>query len=327
MAAPDAPVDPQRRRQDRLLSERIEAAMEPLHRVNRGLGVLRLLILLLPVVVGLVMYWRVEALPLACLWLLPAVVAYAFLMIATHDISHGTLLDLGPWEQALGCALSWPIAWPYRTYRNLHQLHHRMNGSDLRDPERREPSPEERADAGRWRRWHFDHPFWVSALVMGGAQLILSMVWCARRLRGVHSRLEEGLRADLLGILAVQLLIVAAALLHGQPLRLLLMILISERLVGAVMQTRGLIEHHGLWRRDTTYELTQLYSSRNIAAGPLVNLLMGGLPHHSLHHAYPTIPYDRLPEASAVAERILLEQGRPSLPRVAGYGAGVGLLL
>lgn len=300
--------------------------MLPFSQVNRSLGLLRLLILLLPVTVGLVMFWRVASLPLACLWLLPAVLAYALLMIATHDISHGTLLDLGPWEQALGCALSWPIGWPYRTYRNLHQLHHRMNGSDLRDPERREPSPQERARAGRWRRLHFDHPLWISALVMGGVQLILSMVWCARRLRPLHSRMAEGLRHDLLGILVVQLLIVSAALLHGKPLRLLLMVLITERVVGAVMQTRGLIEHHGLWRRDTTYELTQLYSSRNIVAGPLVNLLMGGLPHHSLHHAYPTIPYDQLPGASASAERILLEQGRPPLPRVASYWAGVGLL-
>jgi fatty acid desaturase len=93
------------------------------------------------------------------------------------------------------------------------------------------------------------------------------------------------------------------------------------------MQARGMIEHHGLWRPSTTYELTQLYTSRNIAAGPLVNFLMGGLPHHSLHHAYPSIPYDRLPEASAIAETELARHGKPPLPRVASYAEGLALLL
>lgn len=326
MDASDAPVDAQRRREDRQLVERIQAEIAPLCRVNRHLGLLRLLVLLVPVVVGLVLFWRVDSLALASLWLVPAALAYALLMIATHDISHGTLLDLGSWEQALGCILSWPIGWPYRTYRNLHQLHHRMNGCDLRDPERREPSPAESARAGRWRRLHFAHPFWVSALVMGGLQLMASMFWCAWRLRPHHSRLMSGLRLDLIGILAVQLVMVSLAVLHGELLKWLLMLVIVERLVGAVMQTRGLIEHHGLWRSDTTYELTQLYSSRNITSGRWLNLLMGGLPHHSLHHAYPTIPYDQLPQASAIAEQILRADGRAPLPRVPSYLAGVGLL-
>ncbi len=322
-----AKVSPEQRRADRLMSEAIEDEVQPLFQVNRSLGWLRLLALLLPSLACLWMYWQEPNLVVALLWLLAATLIYALPMIATHDISHATLLDQGDLEQAVGCALSWPIAWPYLTYRNLHMLHHRMNGMDLRDPERREPTAEEAARAGSLRRWHFHHPFWGSALLMGGIQLIGSMFWFAWKLRDDHSKLIGGLRADLIGIVLVQGAMFAWAIQQGQVLKLILMLLVVERLVGAVMQVRGMIEHHGLWQRESTYELTQLYTSRNIAAGPVLNFLMGGLPHHSLHHAYPSIPYDRLPEASAIATAALARHGKAPLPQVGSYAEGLALLL
>ncbi|MCP9800905.1 fatty acid desaturase [Synechococcus sp. RedBA-s] len=315
------------RRADRLMTEEIEDAVQPLFKVNRALGWCRLLLLLLPALACLVMYVREAYLPVAVLWLLAAAVFYAFVMISTHDISHASLIDLGSAEQALGCVLSWPVAWPYRTYRNLHQLHHRMNGMDLRDPERREPSEEELARAGSWRRLHFRHPFWLSVLVLGGIQLIGSMIWFGWKLRDSQSRLMGGMVSDLIGILVVQAAMLTWAIGHGQVIKLLLMLVVVERVVGALMQVRGMIEHHGLWKRFSTYELTQLYSTRNIAAGTLVNLLMGGLPHHSLHHAYPSIPYDKLPQATAIAEAVLSSHGHPPLPTVNNYAEGVALLL
>jgi fatty acid desaturase len=118
----------------------------------------------------------------------------------------------------------------------------------------------------------------------------------------------------------------ALAIWLGGLLKLLLMLFVVERIVGAVMQVRGMIEHHGLWQPSSTYELTQLYTSRNIDAGPVVNFLMGGLPHHSLHHAYPSIPYHNLPEASRIASTILKEHGKPPLPMVSSYAAGTALL-
>jgi fatty acid desaturase len=132
-------------------------------------------------------------------WLLAATRLNALVMFSTHDISHASRQDLGDTEQAVGCALSWPIAWPDLPYRNLHMLHHRMNGMDLRDPERRESTAKEAAKAGPLRRFHVQDPFWVSAVVMGGIQLIGSMVWFAWKLRDDHSKLIGGLRTDPIG--------------------------------------------------------------------------------------------------------------------------------
>ncbi|MCS5700505.1 fatty acid desaturase [Cyanobium sp. FGCU-52] len=89
-------------------------------------------------------------------WLLPlgwaaisavllAGVAYALVLIATHEMVHGTLLGWPRLEQPLACLLSWPMAWPFLTYSRLHRLHHRWNASDPRDPERTTPLPQELA--------------------------------------------------------------------------------------------------------------------------------------------------------------------------------------
>jgi fatty acid desaturase len=309
------------------MTEAIEDALEPLFQVNRTLGWFRLVVLLVPSLAGLWMDFQEASRGVALLWLVAATLIYSFLMIGTHDTSHATLLDLGDTEQAVGCALSWPIAWPYLTYRNLYMLHHRMNGMDVRDPERREPTAEEEAKSTPLRRFHFLHPFWVSALGMGGLQLILSMFWFGWKLRDTHSRLIDGMRTDRIGIVVVQAAMFTWAISQGQVLRLILMLVVVERLVGAVMQTSGMIEHHQLWQRNTTYELTQLSTSRNIASGPVVNFLMGGLPHHSLNHAYPSIPYDRLPEATGIAEAELTNHGKPPLPKVGNYAEGLALLL
>lgn len=321
------PASRDQRRADRLMTEAIESQVRPLFRVNAALGWLRLLVLLLPSLACLWLYWQEPRWLLALPWLVLATVLYALVLISTHDISHGTLLGQGQREQALGCAVSWPVGWPYLTYRNLHMLHHRMNGMDLRDPERREPTEAEAARAHPLRQWHFRHPFWGSALLLGGAQMIGSMFWFGWILRRDHSRLLRGMRTDLIGILAVQLVMVSIAIHTGGLLKLLVMLLAVERIVGAVMQVRGMIEHHGLWHRESTYELTQLYTSRNIDAGPLVNLVMGGLPHHSLHHAYPSVPYHNLPQASRIAASVLKQHGKPPLPMVESYAAGTALLL
>ncbi len=72
--------------------------------------------------------------------------------------------------------------------------------------------------------------------------------------------------------------------------------------------------------------MTQLDTSRNIQSGALLNFLMGGLPHHLLHQAYPSIPYNQLPMASRIAERVQHHHGKPPLPRLSSYLAGTVMI-
>jgi fatty acid desaturase len=73
--------------------------------------------------------------------------------------------------------------------------------------------------------------------------------------------------------------------------------------------------------------LTQLYATRNVTAHAWLNALMGGLPHHSAHHAFPWIPSQRLPEASHRIAAVLDRHGCPPLPTVSSYPAALHQLL
>lgn len=252
---------------------------------------------------------------------------YTLLLIATHEAVHGTLLGWPRLEFALSCLISWPMAWPFATYASLHQLHHRWNGRDPRDPERVEPLGEEIVRAGPLRRWHQLHPFWLRALLLGGLGLIVDTVRRGILLRDCEPRLPGRLRLDLLGVLTVQSGLLGVAFAHGVLLHHLLLWLVLERFIGALMQTRGLIEHHGLWTPSTGHLLTQLRSSRSVGAGTWLNLCLGGLPHHATHHAFPAIPCQRLPQATARIAVVLECHGLEPLPRCRHYGEAIHRLL
>jgi fatty acid desaturase len=109
--------------------------------------------------------------------------------------------------------------------------------------------------------------------------------------------------------------------------RYLLLWLVLERTIGVIVQSRGVIEHHGLWQRGESHLLTQLSATRTVGAAAWLNLLMGGLPHHAAHHAFPAIPFHQLPLATQRIEAVLNEAGLPALPRAENYRKAVSGLL
>jgi fatty acid desaturase len=50
---------------------------------------------------------------------------------------------------------------------------------------------------------------------------------------------------------------------------------------------------------------------------------MGGLPHHGAHHAFPSIPSSRLPQATARIALVLAAHQLPELPQAGSYWAGL----
>ena len=125
---------------------------------------------------GAWLYWRLPIGGAAIGAVLIAGVAYGLLLIANHEIVHGTLQGYRELERWLACLLSWPMAWPYLTYARLHQLHHRWNGCDPRDPERTTPLLQERLAAGPLRRLVQRHLLGWRVGVLGGVGLIVDTV-------------------------------------------------------------------------------------------------------------------------------------------------------
>lgn len=286
-------------------------------------ALLRLIALSAVLIGGALAYWWLPfGLPAVGI-LLAAGVAYALLLIASHEMVHGTLLGLPRLEKAMGCLLGWPMAWPHLTYARLHRLHHRWNGLDPRDPERTQPLPQELERAGGLRRWGQRHLLVGRLLLLGGVGLIADTAWKGLRLQVVDPGLGRARRLDGLGVALAHAAMLTAAVAHGELARYLLFWLVLERVIGAIVQARGLVEHHGIWGRHGSHRLTQLYGSRSIRAGRWLNALMGGLPHHSAHHAFPAIPSARLPQASARLAAVLAAHGQPPLPAATNYPAAL----
>jgi fatty acid desaturase len=286
---------------------------------ERSWVLLRLVVLSALLISGAWLFWLMPLGWAALGVLLMAGVAYALLLIATHEMAHGTLLGWPPLETALACVLSWPMAWPYVTYARLHRLHHRWQGTDPRDPERTEVLAAERQWAGPFRRWVHRHLLVWRILVLGGVGLIADTSLKGLQLEPVDPGLTAARRLDGAGVVLVHGVMLATAMAHGVLWRYLLFWLVLERVIGAIIQFRGLVEHHGLWHRESTHLLTQLYGARDVQAGAWLNSLMGGLPYHSAHHAFPWIPSSRLPVANDRIAAVLCRYRCRPVPAVASY--------
>ncbi|MEM9979210.1 MAG: fatty acid desaturase [Cyanobacteria bacterium P01_D01_bin.2] len=254
------------------------------------------------------------------LWTVSAGVFYALWLICTHDMAHHTLLGWPRVENVLARIISWPMLWPVGVYSELHRLHHGWNGLDLRDPERYQWSEQAYQQALPWRRWYIRHQWLINIFVLGGWGIIIKTLMDGRRFQQLVPRLRFQLLADLLGMALVQAgLLTAVVFTHTSILRYLLFWFCLERVVGAIAQTRAHLEHYGLWQRAGGHLLTQLYSSRNLQASPWFGWLIGGLNYHAVHHAFPDIPFNRLPEAHGRVQAVLDKHGMPRMTLEPGY--------
>ena len=271
----------------------------------------RLVLLLSLLALGGIGYWLLPSWPLRLAAALLVALAETLLLIATHEACHGTLLGRRHLELVLAALISWPMAWPLFTYRLLHRLHHRWNGCDRRDPER--------VDLPRRAAWR-------QLVLAGGAGLIVHTLQAALVLQAQQPALRRALLIDAIGVLLVQGLILVLVVQHGQWLAYGLCWLVVERVAGAMLQLRGAIEHWQLWQPQPHPLLTQLYCSRTVVVPGWLSPLLGGLPHHSVHHAFPAIPADRLEQATQRVDAVLARHGYPPVPCCQGYKEALMLL-
>lgn len=215
--------------------------------------------------------------------------------------------------------LAYPVLWPYGTYTQLHPLHHAWNGVDLRDPERVQWTAAEYDQASAWQRWYVRHQWWVDIGLLGGIGLIAKTLWQGWHLGHTRPNVQRALWLDLVGIVAIQGGLAIATLHLHRFWDYLLFWFILERIIGLIQQTRDHLEHYGLWQPQATPMLTQLYASRNIQTPDWLNWLLGGLPHHAVHHAFPHLPFYALPEATQRLQPRLQQAQHPPLTFGSGY--------
>ena len=300
---------------DRIVVAELNRCRRTLPNTEGGGGSVRVAALLSSLSLGGALYWCGDELWLRVSGLALLTASETLLLIATHEACHGTLLRGSRREKLLAAAISWPMAWPFFSYRLLHQLHHRWNGNDARDPERVNPLKATVRESS--------HPLWRAAGVEGGLGLILKTYRSALQLRVVRPQLNRTLLMDGAGVITIQAVIIGLCIRHGVLLQYLVSWLVVERISGGLLQVRGLVEHWGLAQQRGNPILDQLYSSRTIKVGALLNSLLGGLPYHSAHHAYPSVPSGQLPLLTERIEATLDEHHYPPLPCSSCYWSAI----
>jgi fatty acid desaturase len=297
----------------------LQVAIADLRQVNSWGGLLRFMTIGMILFSLMALAWSVNN-----FWGFVAITAiagifYAFWNICSHDMLHQTLTGWWWFETILPRLMTWPVFWPHGTYALLHRLHHGWNGIDFRDPERVQWTEEEYQRANPLLRWYVGHQWILDIFVLGGIGLVIKIFFNGWKLRTVLPQLRSQIWIDLTGILMVQSGLLAFFSWRGEISRYLLFWLILERTAGVIIQARDHLEHYGMWGQANGYQLTQLYSCRNLETYPWVGWLMGGLNYHAVHHAFPDIPFDRLPEAFQRIQNVLQQNGLPLMVQGRGY--------
>lgn len=245
-------------------------------------------------------------------------VFYASLFVTTHDALHHTLTGLPFWDELIPRLVSYPALWFHGLYKELHLIHHRANGNDLADPERPQFTREEYGRGSVLKRWYIRNQWFVDLFVLGGFGFIYHHVAQGLEYGKKMPRVRRALYSDLAGLLALNGTILLVTAHYGRTPQYLVLYLCLERITGLVHQFRSRVEHYGLWGKEALPLETQIYTSRNIATSPFVSFYFNGLNFHSIHHAFPRVPYYHLKAAHGRLAAWAESRGRP-LPTARGY--------
>lgn len=301
------------------LSQTLQQVTADLHQVNPWIGLMRFSLLGLIFLSLITLAWVTSVEVIAGTATVLAGLFYAFWLICTHDMVHQTLTGWRWFDPIVSRSIGWPMLWPYSTYSELHRLHHGWNGLDLRDPERVQWTQQEYQQVHSLVQWYVAHQWQIDIFLFGGIGLIIKTFVKGWQFRSFVPRMRRQLLLDIMGILVVQSTILAWVITHHQLLRYLLCWLVMERAIGLVIQARDHLEHYGLWGKVGNYQLTQLYTGRNLKTNALTGWLMGGLNYHAVHHAFPGIPFNQLPQAFERIQGVLQQHHLPLMILESGY--------
>lgn len=238
---------------------------------------------------------------------------YSAVMITSHDAIHHTLSGWYYFDEVVPRAFGYFIFWPHGLYAELHKLHHKQNGKDLADPERPTYSTAEYRAASPLGRWAIRNQWWLSLFVFGGVGMLYRHIRHGIKLWPDHRAVRRAMVTDAIGVAVSFGIVVSVVVAFDIGLRFLVYIICVERIIGFFMQLRSHVEHYGLHVDAGPLIDTRLANCRNITTSRFVSRFFNGLNFHSVHHAFPRIPYYHLEEAHARIAVLCARAGRPLL--------------
>ncbi len=231
--------------------------------------------------------------PLWPLIMLPQGVLIVFLFTSLHEAIHGTAFASERLNRAAARAASLPLLLPADWFRYFHFAHHRFTQNPDNDPELSTPKP---GTALQYAAHVSGIPTWVS-LVKTLARNALGR----GNDRFVPARARRRVATEARVMLAIYAVAASASAALGSTL--LIWVWIVPALLGQPFLRLYLLAEHG----RCPYVTNMLQNTRTTFTNAIVRKLAWNMPYHAEHHAYPAVPYHRLPAFHALARTHLAE--------------------
>jgi fatty acid desaturase len=218
-------------------------------------------------------------------------IALVFLFTPLHESIHGTAFR-SPWLNAMVAeAAGFLLVLPPRHFRFFHFAHHRYTQDPARDPELETPKPV------TWLHyaWHLSGiPYWKSAL-SGLANHALG--------RKIGSYVPAPAVQRLVIEARCYVAAYAATLGAGWALGLewMLFLWVIPALAGQPFLRAYLLAEHAA----CPLVADMLANTRTTFCSALVRFLAWNMPHHTAHHAVPTVPFHHLPKLTGLLQERL----------------------
>lgn len=215
------------------------------------------------------------------LLILPLGVLIVFLFTTLHETIHGTAFRT-PWlNRAVALVSGFLVLVPPVWFRYFHFAHHRHTHDPDHDPELMSPKPESWGAylvyASGWRYWTG-----MAKTILGNARGSLDEPY-------VPPKARDKVVAEARGFVLAYALLLALSLAAGSAL--LFWVWVLPALVGQPFLRLYLLAEHG----RCPHVANMLENTRTTFTTRLVRLIAWNMPYHAEHHAYPAVPFHKLP--------------------------------
>ncbi|WP_373352751.1 fatty acid desaturase [Pseudoroseicyclus sp. CXY001] len=227
--------------------------------------------------------WIALRLPLWPVVLLPQGLLLTFLFTLEHECTHETPFASGRLALWVGRASGLVILLPFTWFRAFHMAHHRWTNLPGKDPELAVPKPE----GARAMLLHYTGlPYWAGQIAL------LARLSAGR---ADDSFLPPRLAAKAIREARVMVAVYAVALASLALIPALFWLWILPLILTQPALRAYLLAEHG----DCPEVAEMLENTRTTFTTKAVRFLAWNMPYHTEHHAWPQVPFHRLPEVHA----------------------------
>ena len=244
-------------------------------------------VLAIPIALG-IPYWPLLLVPLG--------IAIIFLFTALHESVHGTAFKSDWLNRMIAHAAGIVVFVPATWFRYFHFAHHRHTHDEALDPELKSPKP---ATFWQYVKYLSGIPMWISltkslfvnALARGHEDFVPD--------RAKQQMVTEARLTFLFYVLCLAVSITLAT-------DVLVWLWIVPALLGQPFLRAYLLAEHA----RCPHVANMLENTRTTFTTRLMRFLAWNMPYHAEHHAYPIVPFHKLPAFHAIAQAHLKETER-----------------